>query len=324
MRLRIFSILTICICFGVVLYFGADLERHKEWGNPIILWVQQYRNPFLDVFMRIGSLIGFELLVLLIPVLSWTSRKNLVLLGLQITHVSMFGLYFVSLLKNYYQEMRPFQSHTGIKGDYSGSIEYSFPSGHTWCSTIVWILIGEFLIEITKTRVLPILLVSLCSLMVGFSRIYFGVHYPHDVIAGLVGAVGTILVHQEIFHIKITKSEKRGLQKLFSATFVMTAIGYVGNFFVFGKEKIATHLGLFGVPGILFGLWLVEEFLEAELTQSHEIVLWKRILVGSLIVGVIFGTVMIISSFIVRTVLSTSGIVWIHFFAPKVFNSLKI
>lgn len=323
MKLRVISLLSIAACAGVILFLGSDLERHKEWGLPIILWVQQFRNPFVDIVMRIGSLIGFELLVLLIPILSWTSRKNLILLGFQVTHVTMFGLYCVTLLKNYFQEMRPFQSHSAVRGDYSGSIEYSFPSAHTWASTGVWILVGMFLMEITKTRVIPILLSTSCSLLVGFSRVYFGVHYPHDVLAGFFGAIFTILLHREIFNINITKSERRGFRKLFSATFLLTLIGYSMNFLVFGKDKIETHLGLFGVPGILFGLWIVEEFVESEISH-HEIVLWKRILFGSIVVGVIFGCVMLIRNFIIRTILSTSCIVWIHFFAPRLFHHYKI
>jgi len=64
---------------------------------------------------------------------------------------------------------------------------YSFPSGHTMVSTVVYLVIAMVLTRQLKERSLRIYVLGLASLItfiVGFSRVYLGVHYPSDVLAG--------------------------------------------------------------------------------------------------------------------------------------------
>ncbi len=63
----------------------------------------------------------------------------------------------------------------------------SFPSGHSMMSALVWLTIGALLARIQpqkrlKAYVLGAALVM--TLLVGFSRVYLGVHWPTDVLAG--------------------------------------------------------------------------------------------------------------------------------------------
>jgi undecaprenyl-diphosphatase len=62
---------------------------------------------------------------------------------------------------------------------------YSFPSGHAMLSIVMYGLFGYLLAtRYPKYRNLIILCMSLLIALVGFSRLYFGVHWPTDVIAG--------------------------------------------------------------------------------------------------------------------------------------------
>jgi len=200
----VFKILLMVLCFSVIYQISQNLTYHQNWGIQSIIYLQQYRNKPLDVIMRVGSLFGFEILVLAIPVLSWTHSKRLQLLGIQLTHYAIFGLYVVTILKNYFQELRPYQVTGDIRGDYSGALEFSFPSGHTWCSTICWIVLGRYLMEILPSRKIVIsFFVVFFSCFVGFSRVYFGVHYPHDVICGLIGGFFIFEFHTLCFEVQL-------------------------------------------------------------------------------------------------------------------------
>lgn len=68
---------------------------------------------------------------------------------------------------------------------------YSFPSGHSLFSFCFYGVLAGLLIDRTKSRVLRIL-IWVCAAMlvgaIGLSRIYLGVHYPSDVIAGYLTA----------------------------------------------------------------------------------------------------------------------------------------
>ena len=96
---------------------------------------------------------------------------------------SVLGVVFVStVLKDIFQRPRPDLVPYGAYVSTS-----SFPSGHAMLSAVTYLTLGALLARSQRRKSLKAYWMSLAGLMtfaVGVSRIYLGVHWPSDVLAG--------------------------------------------------------------------------------------------------------------------------------------------
>ena len=129
---------------------------------------------------------------------------------------------------------------------------YSFPSGHAVNAVVVY---GSLAAHEKKRRLLWILAVVL-PLLVGFSRVFVGAHYPTDVICGwLMGALVTALVPW--------LRRKLRDRWLFYAVLLLSAVP--GIFFCTSNDFF-TSFGM--LIGFLFSEPFEEKYVKFENTQN--------------------------------------------------------
>lgn len=152
----------------------------------ILLWLQSVRQPLLDgiltLYTQLGNA-GVAWIVLSVVLLFFRrTRKG----GALALCAMLFGLIGTNLvLKNLFQRMRPYEVVEGLTHLVPITDPNSFPSGHTTAS---------FAAGVVWFRTLPArwarVLALASAFLMGFSRLYVGVHYPTDVLAGAV--MGTV------------------------------------------------------------------------------------------------------------------------------------
>jgi len=122
------------------------------------------------VLLLVSLLTGFLLLV------------NRYQMTLFLVAASVGGIVFSRILKQTFNRPRP-----EIVPHFVDVSTSSFPSGHAMLSAAVYLSLATLLATTTSRRRLKIYIVGvgiLISLLVGVSRVYLGVHYPTDVLAG--------------------------------------------------------------------------------------------------------------------------------------------
>ena len=93
-----------------------------------------------------------------------------------------------TILKNIFQRQRPQELARRIKLPKS----HSFPSGHSLLSAATYPIVAHHFVQnrSVATQAMVHTAAALTILSVGFSRVYFGVHFPSDVLGGFAAGFG--------------------------------------------------------------------------------------------------------------------------------------
>ena len=145
-------------------------------GVELIHWLEAYRSPALTSFLLVvtdlGSTAGY---LFLLPIIWWGFSWKV---GARIFVALVLSIYVNSLIKDSVALPRPFV-YTDDLTNIRTPGEYSFPSGHAQQAAMFWGLLALHF----RKRWFSALAAAIVFL-IGFSRVYLGVHFPSDVVVG--------------------------------------------------------------------------------------------------------------------------------------------
>ena len=166
------------------------MKRGFKWFDKKLIKLinKNMKSKFLDRFMpKFTNLGGVVFITSFILALLIFGRGKIEDIGIQGAATLAISQVITYSLKSLLGRERPYNILKNLNTFGIILKDYSFPSGHTSASFSIATTIA---LNMPK---LSILVLSI-ALFVGISRIYLGVHYPTDVVAGIVIGVGSAIV----------------------------------------------------------------------------------------------------------------------------------
>jgi undecaprenyl-diphosphatase len=151
----------------------------RENGDPSDPFGPFWLEETMRDFTAMGS--GAVLIFLAIAACGFLALRRQFFGAWLIMGASTGGILISLVMKNLFDRPRP---DFVARGE---AMTSSFPSGHSMMAAIVYLTLGFVMAQLTASRRLKgymIALACLASFLVGLSRVYLGMHFPTDVLAG--------------------------------------------------------------------------------------------------------------------------------------------
>lgn len=221
------------------------MENLIALESSLIIFLQSHLSDgIMKYFAFISDFADEIVVILVIGFLYWCYDKKF---GLRILIYVCISATVFPMIKNLVCRIRPYMANSDIKcikpayeGDVN-SIEvqgYSFPSGHTLNSVVIYGPIFKKFANIFIKVICAILIVS-----ISIARFALGVHYPSDVLGGII--LGLIVIFGYNFLIK-----RFSKNKIYIALLIICALGFV----------YCTSDDFFTGYGMLLGIALADNF----------------------------------------------------------------
>ena len=181
------------ICLVIVIGIAEDVLDNEIYRLDVIGYnliskhiISENITPIVKVITQFG---GATVLIALATILlvAIKNKKTGFLIWINLASSALLN----KILKHIVQRPRPTE-HRII--DEAG---YSFPSGHSMVSAAFYGFLIYLIYKNVKNKYLKwglITILSLLTLLIGTSRIYLGVHYTSDVLAGFLVAISYLIV----------------------------------------------------------------------------------------------------------------------------------
>lgn len=183
-----------------------------DFEIKIIEFLQSGRSPFFDTAFKMISAIGSVVGVIVVSLLFLFKKRKVFFW--YIFSYAMAAL-LIWVLKDQIHRVRPYNAVDSILCIGGASTDFSFPSGHSACATAIAIFVGYSLFTYYKRTGVRVGIVLGCGLyvaLVGLSRMYLGMHYLTDVLAGI--AISAAFCVLGIILMTIYQKQKKGRNEI--------------------------------------------------------------------------------------------------------------
>jgi undecaprenyl-diphosphatase len=291
------------------------MEAIWQWGLEVIRTIQQIHGPALDTFFKGVTFMGEEpFFLILLPLIFWCVDF---VVGARLAVLLLLSGYTTNGLKDLFAQPRPFQLDPAVKlYDVDG---YGLPSGHAQAAVIVW----GYLASVSRKTWAWIVAIVLVAL-IGFSRIYLGVHFPTDVLGGW--ALGIVLL---VAYLALEPRVEAWLKRAgLGVQLALVVVVPLGLLLIYPTKDIVSAMAVLMGTGV--GLVLVGRV--ARFSAAGP--LWQRavrFLIGMVgLLALYLGLRMIFPGegeplyFVLRTVRYVLVGLWISLGAPWLFLRLRL
>ena len=197
------------------------------WDAGFLIYIQEYiRSDMLTPVMTFithtcDKGIVWIALCLILLIVPKTRRIGIIAAGSFAIEAVITNL----VIKNIVQRTRPYDEIDGLVNLIEKQKDYSFPSVHTVASfavagaILVIALLGlpaiaEKTGKFSRAKMklaykLFAVIIIIYAVLIAFSRLYVGVHYPTDVLGGILLGLGASVLAYFVYHIVIKKQSQK-------------------------------------------------------------------------------------------------------------------
>jgi undecaprenyl-diphosphatase len=186
---------------GAFVKITAELEQGEldaldraVLSKVIELRVPSLNGPAVDL-TALGSVTVLTLVVIVASVLFALSRD--LRSGLQLVLTGVGGGFIDEALKQVLERQRPAEITRLVQVS-----SFSYPSGHSMASASIYLTLAILIarhLPSRSARVVCFAIAGGLAFAIGCSRAYLGVHYPSDILAGLLLGTGWALLVSALF-----------------------------------------------------------------------------------------------------------------------------
>ncbi|HOZ72072.1 MAG TPA: phosphatase PAP2 family protein [Spirochaetales bacterium] len=253
------------------------MEGVLDWGVEIIRAIQTVASPGLTAVMRALTLMGSEYFYLIfLPILFWCVDERY---GARFGLVFLLSSFVNGWLKIVFAQPRPYHLDPAVGLGTESS--YGLPSGHAQGTATFWGLLAPKI-----RRPWGLVLALAVPLVISFTRLYLGLHFPTDLFLGLAlgwafAIAGIVLGDRAArllasWNVRVRILLAAGIALAMNALnmkdtnlsgiFFGTAVGacflfdrlrFDASSGGFGQKALRLALGLAGVAAIYFGVKLM-------------------------------------------------------------------